>query len=264
MSLPMRHANGEEAGGYRAAQQDQVVARIFDPGRGGGLVAVDPFGNYQRAPVAGGGGGEMAGVVLAGQPISTAGGGQACGEVGRAVSGLSLPLHEKMPEVSLAVPTVPGSVPFTTGKVGGQHGVQLFMVNTPGMVKQESAGGVGVAVAATSRMKQVEGSTLYQDPGEMAKMRRIEARKERNRRAQRSFRQRQKSRMAALEGEVENFSTRLDGLKSSNGTLQANAALLQKVPRCEEQTQLLLQLRNNAHLSLEQDRSRNMYFSGSH
>lgn len=243
MSLPMRHSNGEEAGGYRAVQQEQVVARIYDPGRVGGLVAVDPFGNYQRAPLAGGGegGAEVPGVVLAGQPISSAGV-QACGEVGRAVAGLSVPLHEKMPEAAPGPPTVPGSAPpFASGKIGGQHGVQLFMVNTPGMVKQENAGGVGVGVASSrvDRMDTMEGSA-YQDPGEVAKLRRIEARKERNRRAQRSFRQRQKSRMAALEGEVENLSARLDGLKSSNGTLQANAALLQKVPSCEEQTQLLL------------------------
>lgn len=71
--------------------------------------------------------------------------------------------------------------------------------------------------------------------------RRVEARKERNRRAQRSFRQRQKAKMSGLEAEVAALTSRLDGLRASNLSLTANVSLLRKVLMVREQQVLDLQ-----------------------
>lgn len=234
----MRQQDSENPPVYSSPQpqQNQFLARLLESsGRGSSIVSIDPFGNYQRAPppslplpV----GGEA--VVVAGQPAPVDR--QACAgaSTSEAVSCLSFPLHEKVLERSPTL-DVSMSAPVAEGLPLGQNGVQLFMVGAPGMVKNESEMGADANINLPHpRIDPGEASMGFHDAGEAAR-RRVEARKERNRRAQRTFRQRQKTRMVALEGEVKCLSGKLINLRSTNVALQTNTALLQKVHRCEKQ-----------------------------
>ncbi|CAD7701071.1 unnamed protein product [Ostreobium quekettii] len=77
--------------------------------------------------------------------------------------------------------------------------------------------------------------------GAAGSSRRVQARKERNRRAQRTFRQRQKHKMADLEAEVAELGARMNALRSSNAQLSSSVSLLNKVLEVREEQLLDVQ-----------------------
>lgn len=110
------------------------------------------------------------------------------------------------------------------------QGAHMFLSGAPFVFK-----GSTVKKEPGTQMALSSGSCPVEDPQAVAQ-RRLEARKERNRRAQRTFRQRQKLKMHDLEAELAELSARMDSLKTSNATLNANVSLLSKVSTLTPQT----------------------------
>lgn len=124
------------------------------------------------------------------------------------------------------------------GKISFTQNAQMFISGAPFVFQADG-------------IKEEEGSPMSVQPGgtgagpvgdpKATAHRRLEARKERNRRAQRTFRQRQKLKMQDLEAELAELMARRDALKTSNATLGANVSLLNKVLEVREQQRLELE-----------------------
>lgn len=128
------------------------------------------------------------------------------------------------------------------------QGAQMFISGAPFVFK-----GSTVKKEPGTQMALSSGSCPVEDPQAVAQ-RRLEARKERNRRAQRTFRQRQKLKMHDLEAELAELSARLDSLRTSNATLNANVSLLSKVLEVREQQRLELQRKEAEEMNHRYDR----------
>jgi len=149
-------------------------------------------------------------------------------------------------------PTGPAtmSTPFAANKISLTPNAQIFISDAPFVFRTGSAPGKeessGSGIAGSGGRDDVgdrvteHGGEVGEEGREVAR-RRVEARKERNRRAQRTFRQKQKARMGELETEVAELSARLERLQTSNASLSANVSLLQKVLQVREQQVLDLQ-----------------------
>jgi len=124
------------------------------------------------------------------------------------------------------------------GKISITQTAQMFISGAPFVFQGEA-----IKQEEDSQMSLPGGGMgggPLEDPQATAH-RRQEARKERNRRAQRTFRQRQKLKMQDLELEVAELIARRDALKTGNANLKANVSLLNKVLEVREEQRLELQ-----------------------
>ncbi|CAD7700476.1 unnamed protein product [Ostreobium quekettii] len=124
----------------------------------------------------------------------------------------------------------PGSISF-------RPDAQMFISGAP-FVFRSTVGKQDV------KGEENEGAGAEPGPGappQATANRRLEARKERNRRAQRTFRQRQKHKMQDLEAEVAELSDLMNSLKTSNASLSSNVSLLNKVLEVRDEQLLDMQ-----------------------
>lgn len=146
----------------------------------------------------------------------------------------------------------PMDKPFAGGRISITQDAQMFISGAPFVfqsvgIKEEANGGCRIAMSPAL----VPGDPM--DSSEATAQRRVEARKERNRRAQRTFRQRQKHKMLDLEAELAALMHRRDALKAQNVNLNANVSLLTKVLEVRERQILEMNRKedaaNSIHLS---------------
>ncbi|GMH39969.1 hypothetical protein BSKO_07873 [Bryopsis sp. KO-2023] len=231
------------------ADLDVLMRRMYHTMRQSPLASVDPFDSYQRAPVC-----DAPGLHL---PVPSIDGTSLQG-CPRGDESYPPPEYRSQPCMAMPVPerTTPANpIPSLHPSAFSNHvpqaypeGVRLFgMESPPATQEQEVPQGEKQGFGAALETAAVKEEPLEADAPEEIARKRVEARKERNRRAQRTFRQRQKSRMLELEGEVERLSARLEFLKSNNSSLQANVSLLHKVLQVREEQLMDLQRRQDSH-----------------
>ncbi|KAI8468794.1 MAG: hypothetical protein J3K34DRAFT_470571 [Monoraphidium minutum] len=235
----------------------------------GGLAALGGYGGMGMAGMAGGlagmgmGGAGMGGMGMGGAGMGGAG---SAGQVSAGMAGLAgMPPSSSAPPPAAHTPTAPSTGPSTSGATataaGGGRGRGRGGRGGRGGAAAAGRGGRGGGRKAATRAREEEeedeisdgassdGSASgdddqprnrrqkreassgagADDPNLSVAERRHLALQEKNRRAQRRFRERQKAKIAELHRQIEELTTKVGSLQTENAALHSRTSILEKV-----------------------------------